>query len=330
MYTSYYGLQYSPFDLTPNPASVFMSESHREAISVLHYGVIGRKGFLLLTGDVGTGKTTLLQLLISSLEERVRYCLISNPTLSVDDFYLTLAEEFFLPSPAGSKARFLQLFKKLVEECRQRKERILLIIDEAHTLPLRLLEEIRLLSNLDISGGVVSIFLVGQPELNQRLADPRLLPLRQRIAARYHLEAFDRKTTAAYITFRLRQAGAQRFDLFTTEAINLIHKASHGVPRLINLLCDQALLTGFANDQPLIKAGTVRESIKDLSLPGAGDMLPLPQRRSPPARLLPGPGRAAIGLALLLLILAAALLWQPEYLEQTKAWLQAAQNLVRS
>ncbi|ADH86432.1 ExeA family protein [Desulfurivibrio alkaliphilus] len=334
MYTSYYGLHKNPFDLAPNPSAVFMSESHQEAISVLRYGVIDRKGFLLLTGDVGTGKTTLLQFFVASFGNRIRYCLISNPTLSVQDFYQTLAEELSLPSPGGSKARFLQEFKKLLADCQQRDERVILIIDEAHVLPLKLLEEVRLLANQDNGvGGVLSVFLVGQPELNQRLTDPQLLALRQRIATRYHLEPFDRDTTVAYISFRLRQAGASRFDLFTAPALSLIHKASRGVPRVINLICGQALLTGFADGRPVINVGTIRESIKDLRLPGAGRRLPLPRKSllAPPAWLFTTRARAMLGAGLLLsLLLVGGILWQPEYLQQTKELLQAARALVRS
>ncbi len=279
MYLSYYGLKRSPFDISPNPEVVFMSDSHQEALAILRYGVIERKGFLLLTGDVGTGKTTLLQLLLKSLGSRVRYCLISNPTLTTNDFYDAVSAGFSFPAYDGNKARFLRNFAAFLGQCGKRQERVLLIIDEAHVLPVDLLEEIRLLSNQqDAASGILSVFLVGQPELNQRLSDPRLLPLRQRIAIRFHLEAFDHDATAGYISFRLRQAGAQRFDLFTTPALKLIHKATGGVPRLINILCDQALLTGFAESRPVIDEATIRECVRELHIPGEVELLPLPSR----------------------------------------------------
>jgi general secretion pathway protein A len=276
MYTDYYGLSKNPFDLTPDPGVVFMSDSHKEALAILHYGVVERKGFLLLTGGVGTGKTTLLHLLIRSLGEKVHYCLISNPSLAINDLYYILAHDFSLSPYTNRKAKFLQEFTAFLEECRQRKERVLLIIDEAHVLSVKLLEEVRLLSNQGGQhSGILSIFLVGQPELNRHLGDARLLPLRQRIAIRFHLDPFDRDATASYINFRLRLAGAQRFDFFTAKAIDLIHEASLGVPRLINILCDQTLLTGFAESHPSIDAAMVRDCVRELHIPGEAGLLPL-------------------------------------------------------
>jgi general secretion pathway protein A len=280
MYTAYYGLTRKPFDLIPDPEMVFMSESHQEALAILRYGVIDRKGFLLLTGDVGTGKTTLLNLLVHTLGNGVHCCLLSNPSLKIDDFYFTLATSYSLPSFQGSKARFLLDFAHFLETCAQKQERVLLIIDEAHALPVELLEEIRLLSNQKpSSAGIFSIFLVGQPELNKRLAHERLLPLRQRIGIRYHLAAFDYEETANYIGFRLRQAGAQRFDFFTAEALAAIHGASRGVPRLINIIGDQAMLTGLAESRPIIDGKMVNDSIRALHIPGNPGMLPLTRKK---------------------------------------------------
>jgi general secretion pathway protein A len=332
MYYSYYDLNRNPFDLTPDPGVVFMSESHQEALAILRYGVLERKGFLLLTGDVGTGKTTLLQLLLKSLDSQVHYCLINNPALSVDDFYDTLAAGYGFPPYTGKKSRFLRKFSSFLAERGHWGEKVVLIIDEAHVLPVDLLEDIRLLSNQQgKASGILSVFLVGQPELNQRLSDPRLLPLRQRIAIRFHLEAFDREATANYIGFRLRQAGALRFDLFTPEALDLIHKATGGVPRLINILCDQALLTGFAENKPVIKADTVRDCVRDLHIPGETEQLPLP----------PQPGfwalygrRAGVGLAaglvLLLLFYGAILVWQNGYYLQAGELIHFARRLIAS
>jgi len=311
MYLSYYGLTRNPFDLTPDPGVVFMSGSHQEALAILRYGVVERKGFLLLTGDVGTGKTTLLQLLLKSLDSDAYYCLINNPTLSVEDFYDTLAASYGLSPYIGKKSGFLRNFSSFLAERGHWGERVVLIIDEAHVLPVDLLEEIRLLSNQQgKASGILSIFLVGQPELNQRLSDPRLLPLRQRIAIRFHLETFDRDATAGYIGFRLRQAGAQRFDLFSDKAIDLIHKATGGVPRLINILCDQALLTGFAESRPIIKDGTIRECVRDLHIPGEAEQLPLPPRPGLRGVFRQRPGAVfATGLAMLLLAYAGIWAW---------------------
>jgi len=256
---------------------------------------------------VGTGKTTLLHLLLRSLGRKVRVCMVSNPSLTVEDFYYTLAAGFGLTPYAGSKARFFEEFTAFLAKRGQAGERVLLIIDEGQVLPVELLEEIRLLSNQQgAAAGVLGVFLVGQPELNQRLSGQRLLPLRQRIAIRFQLEPFDRAATAGYISFRLQKAGARRLDLFTAPAIDLIHKASGGVPRLINILADQALLTGFAESRPVIGVETVRECVKDLHIPGEAEPLPLPVRQGWGWR----PALWVAGLAVLLLVLAGVWIWQ--------------------
>jgi len=282
MYERFYGLASRPFDLIPDPDTVYMSEAHQEALAILRYGVMDRKGFLLLTGGVGTGKTTLLQLLLQSLDSKVRLCMISNPTLSVDDFYFFLAAKFGLKEYTGSKARFLMDFADFLRECRERGERALLIVDEAHVLPVQLLEEIRLLSNQEYQEyGVLSVFLVGQPELNERLAHERLLPLRQRIGIRFHLTPFAEEDTRKYIAFRLSRAGGQHGSLFEDKAVARIHAASHGVPRLINIICDQALLAGFSEDATMITEEIVAGCVEDLREPGQGPpALPVSARRN--------------------------------------------------
>lgn len=276
MYEKFYGLTSKAFDLIPDPEKVYMSEAHEEALAILRYGVIDRKGFLLLTGGVGTGKTTLLQLLVKSLDSKVHLCLIANPTLSLHEFYYYLAAKYGLREFEGNKAKFLLDFADFLKQCRENKERVLLIIDEAHVLPVELLEEIRLLSNQEYQDfGVMSVFLVGQPELNERLAHERLLPLRQRIGIRFHLQPFSEEETKRYILFRLGKAGVQRGDLFTDEAVSLIHTEGHGVPRLINVVCDQSLLTGFADGKTEIDATIVRDCVRDMHIPGEQTSLPL-------------------------------------------------------
>jgi general secretion pathway protein A len=171
---------------------------------------------------------------------------------------------------------FLIEFGKMLQACHEKGERVLLIFDEAHVLPVDLLEEIRLLSNLEEKGqDVLSIFLVGQPELNDRMSDDRLLPLRQRIGIRFHLSRFTLEETRQYILFRLRHAGARHFNIFSEEAITLIHKVSQGTPRLINIICDHALLTGFAENKPVIGAELIEESVNDLHFPGERTPLPV-------------------------------------------------------
>lgn len=276
MYKKYYGLARKPFDLNPDPKRVFNSASHREAIAVLKYGVVERKGFIMLTGGVGTGKTTLVQLLVAEIPKKVHLCLIHNPTLSIDDFYHYLSAKYGLAKYSG-KGQFMLDFADYIASCRKKGERVLLVIDEAHVLPVELLEEIRLLSNQQYKDfGVLSIFLVGQPELNERLADQRLLPLRQRIAMRFHLESFAEAETVRYIMYRLKKAGAQRMDLFSGEAIQLIHKHCKGVPRLINILCDQALLTGFAENRQVIEPDIIKTCIKEMHIHDGDKVLSLP------------------------------------------------------
>ena len=278
MYTKYYGLDRKPFDLTPDPRVVYMSEVHQEALAILRYGVIGRKGFLLLTGDVGTGKTTLLQLLVQSIDSKIHICLIVNPALSISDFYYYLAAAYGLQEYDGNKARFIMNFADFLQDCRSKNERVLLVIDEAHVVSLDLLEEIRLLSNQDDEKiSVMSIFLVGQPELNDRLNHERLLPLRQRVGIRFHLRPFSNEETRNYILFRLRKAGARRLDLFSSEGVDLVYRESGGTPRLINTICDHALLSGFAESKPRITADIVKECVEELQIPG-GKTLPVPDR----------------------------------------------------
>ncbi len=182
----------------------------------------------MITGGVGTGKTILLQLLLRSIDTKVHYCLLANPTLSVHEFYYYLSATYEMREFDGNKARFMLDFADFLKQCRQQNERVLLIVDEAHVMPVGLLEEIRLLSNQEYQDyGVMSIFLVGQPELNEHLGHERLLPLRQRIAIRYHLQPFSAYDTAKYILFRLTRAGGQDANIFTPGAVQCIH----GLPR---------------------------------------------------------------------------------------------------
>ncbi len=267
MYAKYYGLSSKPFDLTPDPERVFMSATHKEALSILKYGVIDQKGFLVITGEIGTGKTTLLQVLVHSLDMGVHLCLLTNPTLTRAEFLAFIAKKLGI-AWEESKTEFLFAFEEFLKQCYRKNERVLLIVDEAHLLSVSLLEEIRLISNHAIQGqDVLSIFLVGQPELNDRLRVERLRPLRDRIGIRFHLEPFDREETREYILFRLRHAGSQHLHLFTDNAINRIYQASCGTPRLINIICDQALLTGYADNKPVIDADIIKEVLVEMDFP---------------------------------------------------------------
>ena len=267
MYYSHYGLKDNPFDLAPNGSYVYMSETHKEGLATLRYGVIANKGFLLLTGGVGVGKTTILNALLRMVESQVIVCLLNNPTLTKKEFYYYLANKTGVPYN-NNKSKFILHFNEYLALCRKKEEKVLLVIDEAQAFSVDLLEEIRLLSNLAEESNVLSIFLVGQPEIREQLATSQLLPLRQRIGIRYHLEPLSSEDTKHYIHYRLQRGGASNTSIFTEEAVATIHKASQGNPRLINILCDHAMLSSFAKDQEVISKELVVECIDEIRLPG--------------------------------------------------------------
>jgi general secretion pathway protein A len=286
MYRSFYGLTHKPFELSPDSELVYLSDVHREALATLRYGVISDKGFLMLTGGIGTGKTTMLNSLLKMVRDKVQVCLLNNPTLTRQEFYYFLATKLGLHY-TGNKGEFILKFSELLEECARKKSKILFIIDEAQVFPIKLLEELRLLSNQAGEHNVLSIFLVGQPELQEVLAHPRLLPLRQRIGITYHLKEFELEDTAHYIAFRLHQAGAANPAIFTEKAINTIHQASLGNPRLINIICDHALISGFSKDCQKIDEDIILECLDELRLAGEGGpaLSETPGRLAPPSRL---------------------------------------------
>jgi len=267
MYRQFYGLKKRPFDLAPDGNLVYLSEAHQEAIATLRYGVISDKGFLLLTGGVGAGKTTILNSLLGMLKNKVRVCVLNNPTLTQHEFFHYLEGKLGFNSN-GNKGQFILQFSRLLDKCEKSREKVLLIIDEAQVFPINLLEEIRLLSNHAENRNVFSIFLIGQPELQEKLAHQQLLPLRQRIGIRYHLEPLTRDDTAQYILYRLNRAGADNPAIFTKQAIDCIHEASQGNPRLINVICDHAMLSGFTQDMPQIDRDVILDCLKDIRLHG--------------------------------------------------------------
>jgi len=279
MYLQYYGFNRRPFDLLPKVDALFLGETHKEGLAVLKYGVITEKGFLLLTGGVGTGKTTLLSCLAASLEMSKGLCVISNPNLDTEEFYHYFAAKIGLLFD-GNKAKFLLGFEECLRDCAENEEKILLIIDEAHAIQIEVLEEIRLLANLSAEySGTLSIFLVGQPELIDLLGEKRMLPLRQRIAIRFHLEHLTQEDTLQYILFRLNAAGARQGALFTEKAVELIFQSSEGNPRIINILCDNALLTGYSRNILHIDDDIIRECIQNQQLPGDKSFYHLPKKK---------------------------------------------------
>lgn len=287
MYETYYGLVRRPFEMTPDPAFLYLGEAHREGLATLVYAVQARKGFALLTGEVGTGKTTLLHALLAQLDPSTRSAFIFNPRLEPLDFFRMLFDEFGLEGGYQTKAEYLLALNRFLIERLERDEPALLIVDEAQNLSAEMLEEIRLLSNLETpSSKLLHILLVGQPELWELLARPELRQLRQRIVLRHRLRVFDAEETAAYVDERLRLAGYTGKDLFSRSALRAVHSWSGGVPRLINTLCDGALLLGYARDWPRLGPGAIREVAGDLGLqdeaPSADDEeARAPERSSP-------------------------------------------------
>lgn len=268
MYTNFYNLKEKPFNLTPSPRFVYLGETHKEALSLLSYGVTEGKGFVLLTGEVGTGKTTIVQTLLKNLDSSVQYVCLSNPILTTEDFLLYVASGLGLKTQFDSKASFLIQFERFLQGLLQHQKNVLLIVDEAQRLTFRLLEEIRLLSNMEAADKkLITIFLVGQPELNQKLRNAICRPLLQRISIRYHISPLHPTETEAYIKTRLKAAGAGNSKLFSKEVIEAIHTYARGYPRMINILCDNALLLGYSRGKKHITVAMIQECHNDLELP---------------------------------------------------------------
>jgi general secretion pathway protein A len=269
MYESFYNLAEKPFDLTHSSRYLYLGEGHKEALAMLTYGVIERKGFVLLTGEVGTGKTTILHALLSELDKSVQCVHMANPLLSPKEFmnYLTLSV-FKNRIAFKSKAEFLLAFEAFLTRCSQQQRSFLLLVDEAHKLSYDLLEEIRLLSNMETAEEkLINIFLVGQPELNKKLANPKCRALLQRISIRYQIKPLTPEGTEEYIVRRLKVAGATKPDSIFPKAVRkAIHEYSKGYPRMINILSDNLLLLGYAREERKLTPAMVRECFEDLRL----------------------------------------------------------------
>ena len=267
MYETFYGLRENPFNVTPNPEYIYLGENHREALAQLLYGVRERKGFIVITGEVGTGKTTLVHYLLDKMNgNHTKTAFLFNPKMSVDDFIQYILKDLGVRVQGKTKGEYLHNLHRYLLHAYQRDERVILIVDEAQGLKPELLEEIRLLSNLETSRSkLIQIVLLGQPELDKTLSQPEFRQLRQRINLRYHLLPLSEKETKEYVGKRLRIAGAKE-PIFTEKAIKRIYLKSGGIPRLINILCDNALLNGYALDQKRVDERSVKEVAKDLCL----------------------------------------------------------------
>ena len=265
MYASYFGLKRDPFSIAPDPHYLFMSERHREALAHLLYGLGGGGGFVLLTGEIGTGKTTLCRLFLEQIPKDCNVAYIFNPKLTVVELLQSVCDEFHVPvarpdHPATVKDYLDPLNEFLLREHGAGRNNVL-IIDEAQNLAPELLEQLRLLTNLETrERKLLQIILIGQPELRQMLARPELEQLAQRVVARYHLDSLTPAETDQYIRHRLDVAGLDRPFPFEAKALRRIHQLSRGVPRRINLLCDRALLGAFANSRATVDARTVEKA----------------------------------------------------------------------
>jgi general secretion pathway protein A len=265
VYLEYYGLQRPPFDITPNPRFLFHSAKHREALNHLLYGIRERKGFVQLTGEIGAGKTTLCRALLEQLDPHFSTALILNPALNADELMKAIATEFHIPVNGFDRLETIAVFNEFLLSQTERGLETVLIIDEAQNLTEELLEQVRLLSNLETDDRkLLQIVLMGQPELRDRLNNPRLRQLRQRITVRYHLAPLTRFEVGQYIRHRLKLAGANGTPTFTRPALWRIYFYSGGVPRLVNAVCDKALLAGFVGKSKRITNKMVGRAIREL------------------------------------------------------------------
>lgn len=269
MYESFFGLRERPFDLVPNPRFLYLSRLGREAVANLRHGLTSPGGLTLLLGDAGTGKTTLVSQVLSELDPtRIECVLLSNPTLTRAEFYEALSRGFSLNERSErSKTRFLDDFRTHLEARQAAGLLTALVVDEAQSLSNAMLEEIRLLSNIDTpTSKLLNVVLAGQPELADRLNDPRLRHLKQRIALRCELMPLSFAETAAYIAGRLRIAGGQPASIFSREAVMAVHETSRGIPRTINVVCHNALISGFATQTKPIVRSIIDEVRRDFDL----------------------------------------------------------------
>lgn len=296
MYAEFYGLRELPFALTPDPRFIYFTPSHTEVMANLHYGIESGKGLIVVTGEVGTGKTTILRWMMQRLDRTVLVAYIFNPRLSVAEFYQHVATLLDIQKWQTKSELLLELGRAL-ESRHSRGLRTVLIVDEAQGLSTHVLEEIRLLSNFESdTAKQLQIVLTGQPELREVLNRAELRQLKQRIALRCIIKPLPNvEETDRYITSRLLVAGAERTDIFSPGAIDYIFRCSEGIPRNINNLCDNALLTGYAAGETTISRNTIEEVAETF------DMLPRAERgmqpgeeRADPARIFSASGRAEL------------------------------------
>ncbi len=266
MYTNFYQLNESPFNITSDPSFFFGSSVHEEAFSNILYGIIARKGILVLTGEIGTGKTTLCRALLNRLDDRVKTAFILNPSFSdVELLQLILRDLGISDHTASNKLELIDSLNRFLLEQSAQGNNVAIIIDEAQTLNVKQLEEVRLLSNLETEKHkLLQILLVGQPELFDKLKLPELRQLNQRVSVRYNIIPLQLDDVKNYIQHRLKTAGALSRIQFTEEAFEAVYRHSNGVPRLINVICDRALLAGFVKDSFVIDENLIHQAAREV------------------------------------------------------------------
>jgi putative secretion ATPase (PEP-CTERM system associated) len=296
MYEYYYGFKEKPFQINPDPNFLYLSPNHDHALKYLEYGIERNIGIILLTGEVGSGKTTLIHYLRRQVGQNLELAFLSNTNLSADQLLSYILIELNIEPETKGKAHNLNLFKNYLRSLNKEGRRIILVIDEAQNLPKDALEEVRMLSNFQADDSMpLQIFLIGQPELRTILKSPGMHQIRQRIAVNYHLNGLSREETQNYIEYRLKKAGGNR-NPFTPEAIDLIFQSAAGIPRSINILCDSALLYGFAEEVEIVDADIVNSVLGDLNLQTFIQKEPrVEQNRSgePPAATTPQASKTA-------------------------------------
>jgi general secretion pathway protein A len=287
MYNEYFGFTEAPFSLTPDPRFNYTNELYQEAFATLRYGIEARKGFIVITGEAGTGKTTLLRRLMQSFGRHVQTAYIYNPHVSLSELLRLILSDLGLTNRTNDRlAMIAQLNEYLIKQLKERNI-VTLLIDEAQELSIEMLEEVRLLSNLETdTQKLLQIVLMGQPELERKLDQPELRQLKQRVALRCRLDPLPSSEVGEYISARLKAVGYSRKDLFHVSAVEKIAAHSRGIPRIINIICDNALLIAFAASKKTISAGTIDEVARDLRLNQQGsapEIAPPPTMGSPKA-----------------------------------------------
>jgi type II secretory pathway predicted ATPase ExeA len=285
MYNNFFGFSEEPFNVTPDPRFLYLTPSHREALASMMYAIKERKGFISITGEVGTGKTTLVHTLLAKLDRQVKAVFIFHTHVSFEELLKAVLRELDIPIADGGKASLLHSLNESLIQRLSQNENVALIIDEAQNLGNEVLEELRLLSNLETpKAKLLQILLVGQPELEAKLNSPELRQLKQRIGIRRKIQPLSPEECEIYIDHRLKQVGSSASKIFTKEAIGLISIHSQGIPRMINTICDNALLIGYGLSRKTVDGAIVREVLKDMgevSLP-PGEVSPPPAEASPP------------------------------------------------